>query len=132
MTKREATRPDPRTQGPEADFKNIMNPKQYVNLIKLKPLMNRVLLVVDHESQDSIIYVTRGAKQRQSLIQKGYIISKGEQADPDLQKGDWIYFSKLFGKECPTPVDFPGVKLWLIRDYDILGIIEETEKNEKN
>jgi chaperonin GroES len=95
--------------------------------MSLKPLGNRV--VVEPIEQEEVtaggIVLPETAKEKP---QKGSVISvgpgdrndKGERVPMDVAKGDTILFAKYAG----TEIKLDGKKLLILRESDILAIVE--------
>jgi chaperonin GroES len=104
-------------------------PYQEVNMsIKLKPLGNRV--VIEPNEQEEItaggIVLPETAKEKP---QKGTVLSAGpgERGDDgkhiplDVKEGDTVLFAKYAG----TEIKIEGKKLLIMRESDLLAIVEE-------
>jgi chaperonin GroES len=95
--------------------------------LKLKPLGNRV--VVEPTEQDEVtaggIVLPETAKEKP---QKGVILSagpgdrddKGKRIEMDVKEGDTVLFAKYAG----TEIKVDGKKLLILRESDILAIVE--------
>jgi chaperonin GroES len=95
--------------------------------MKLKPLADRVI-VKQTEAEDktkSGIYLPDAAKEKPT---KGKVISvgpgkyddNGKRMEVNVKTGDTIYYGKYSG----TDVEVDGEKFVILRESDILGILE--------
>ncbi len=101
--------------------------------ISLKPLGNRV--VVEPNEQDEVtpggIVLPETAKEKP---QQGMILSvgpgdrdeAGKRIPMDVAVGDKVLFAKYSGTEVPFKMD--GKKLLILRESDILAIVESKSK----
>ena len=96
--------------------------------MKIKPLSDRVLLVGIEEKKktDGGIIIPDTAKEKP---QEGKVIAvgpgkwdeNGKRIPLDVKKGDRVLFGKFAGSE----VKSEGVEYLIMRESDILGIIEK-------
>ncbi len=102
--------------------------------MKFRPLHDRVLVrrIEEDEKSPGGIIIPDTAKEKP---QEGEVISAGSGAKAedgtvtplDVKAGDRI----LFGKWSGTEVTVDGEELLIMKESDILGIIESTKKSRK-
>jgi chaperonin GroES len=95
--------------------------------LKLKPLADRVIVkqTEAEEKTKSGLYLPDAAKEKPT---KGKIIAagpgklddNGKRMELGVEVGDTVYYGKYSG----TEVEVEGVKLVILRESDILGILE--------
>src|SRR3954468_10725101 len=95
--------------------------------IKLKPLADRVIVkqTEAEEKTKSGIYLPDAAKEKPT---KGKVIAagpgklddKGKPMEIGVRVGDSIYYGKYAG----TDVEVDGQKLVILRESDVLGVLE--------
>src|ERR1700709_1307055 len=95
--------------------------------VKLKPLADRVIVKQSEaeEKTKSGIYLPDAAKEKPT---KGKVVSvgpgklddKGKPMTLSVKAGDNVYYGKYSG----TDVEVDGQKLVILRETDILGILE--------
>jgi chaperonin GroES len=97
--------------------------------MKIRPLHDRVLIerVEEQEKSKGGIIIPDTAKEkpmqgRVIAVGKGKVTEKGQVTAPDVKEGNRILFSKYAG----TEVKIDGKEHLIIREDDILGIIEES------
>jgi chaperonin GroES len=97
-------------------------------MANIKPIEDRVL-IKPNEAEDktkSGIYLPEAAKEK-PMIGKiiaagpGKLNDKGVRTPLSVKKGD----SVLYGKYAGTEVDIEGVKHMIVRENELLGIIEK-------
>lgn len=93
----------------------------------VKPLEDRVLVKpVEAESMtESGIYLPEAAKEKPVkgkvvAIGPGKRLDNGKRAKPSVQKGDIV----VYGKYAGTNVEIKGVEHLILRETELLGIIE--------
>ena len=93
----------------------------------IRPLHDRVLVkrVKEEEKTKGGIIIPDTAKEKPIeakvvAVGKGKILENGEQRKLDVKKGDRV----LFGKYGGTEVKIEGTEHLILREDDILGIIE--------
>lgn len=93
----------------------------------VKPLEDRVLVKpVERESKtDSGIYLPESSKERPVqgkviAVGPGKLLENGKRADMGVKKGDTIVYGKYAGSE----VEIKGVDHLILRENEILGVIE--------
>jgi chaperonin GroES len=95
--------------------------------VKIKPLDDRIL-VKQCEAETVTaggIVLPESAKekpQRGKVIATGpgKLLDSGERGKMEIKKGDEVFYGKYAG----TEVDVDGEKLVIIRENDVLGIVE--------
>ena len=95
--------------------------------MKVKPLYDRVLvkLIEEKEKSRSGIIIPDTAKEKPQegkivAVGKGKIGDDGKLTPVDAKKGDKILFSKYAG----TEVNIEGEEHLIIREDDVLGVVE--------
>jgi chaperonin GroES len=96
--------------------------------VKIKPLDDRVL-VKPSEAQEktaSGIYLPEGAKEKPMegkvvSTGPGKLSDDGKRASLGVKKGDTV----VFGKYAGTEVELDGVKHMIMREDELLGVIEK-------
>lgn len=93
----------------------------------VKPLEDRVLVKpVERESKtDSGIYLPESSKERPVqgkvvAVGPGKLLENGKRADMGVKKGDTIVYGKYAGSE----VEIKGVEHLILRESEILGVLE--------
>jgi chaperonin GroES len=96
--------------------------------MKIRPLQDRVIVKrVEEEAKTKggiIIPDTAKEKPMEGLViavGKGKTTEEGNLVKPDVKAGDRILFSKYAG----TEVKIDGVEHLIMREEDILGVIEK-------
>jgi chaperonin GroES len=96
--------------------------------MRIRPLHDRILIERVEEEQKTkggiIIPDTAKEKPVQGkviAVGKGKVTEKGQVTAPDVKEGNRILFSKYAG----TEVKIDGKEHLIIREDDILGVIEE-------
>ena len=94
----------------------------------IKPLHDRILIerVEEEEKTKGGIIIPDTAKEKPVqgkviAVGKGKVAEKGQLIAPDVKKGDRILFTKYAG----TEVKIEGKEHLIIREDDVLGVIEE-------
>ncbi|MGC8734302.1 MAG: co-chaperone GroES [bacterium] len=95
--------------------------------LKLKMLEDRVLVkpMPQEDKTESGIYLPDSAKERPQKgevmeVGPGKLLDNGQRVTPSVKKGDKI----LFGKYAGTEVKFKGEEYIILRESEILAIIE--------
>lgn len=95
--------------------------------MSVKPLEDRVLVKpIEAESKtESGIYLPESAKERpiQGKIVAtgpGKMLDNGERVKPSVKKGDTV----VFGKYAGTEVEIKNAKHLIMRESELLGVIE--------
>ncbi|MCB9843093.1 MAG: co-chaperone GroES [Phycisphaeraceae bacterium] len=93
----------------------------------VKPLEDRVLVKpVERESKtDSGIYLPESSKERPVqgkviAVGPGKLLDNGKRAELGIKKGDTVVYGKYAGSE----VEIKGVDHLILRENEILGVIE--------
>jgi len=93
----------------------------------LKPLDDRVIVVADEpeEKTASGIFLPEGAKEKPMqgtilAVGPGKLTDTGERAKPAVKKGDKV----IYGKYAGTEVEVDGNTLMIMRESELLGVIE--------
>jgi chaperonin GroES len=96
--------------------------------MRVRPLHDRILIerVEEEDKTTGGIIIPDTAKEKPMegkviAVGKGKVTEKGKVITPDVKKGDRILFSKYAG----TEVKIDGKEHLIIREDDVLGIIEE-------
>ncbi len=96
--------------------------------MKIRPLQDRVIVKRLEEEQKTKggIIIPDTAKEKPIegeiiAVGKGRILEDGKVVKPDVKVGDRVLFSKYGG----TEVKIDGVDYLIMREDDILGIIEK-------
>jgi chaperonin GroES len=94
----------------------------------VKPLEDRVLIKpIEPESKTaSGIYLPETAKEKPMqgkvvAVGPGKLLDNGERVKPSVKKGDVV----VFGKYAGTEVEIKSVKHMILRESELLGLIEE-------
>ena len=95
--------------------------------MKLRPLQDRILVqrVEEEEKTKGGIIIPDTAKEKPAegkivSVGKGKLDDSGKRIAPEVKKGDRI----LFGKYSGTEVKIEGQEYLIMREEDVLGIIE--------
>jgi len=95
--------------------------------MKLRPLQDRILVqrVKEEEKTKGGIIIPDTAKEKPAegkivSVGKGKVDENGKRIAPEVKKGDRI----LFGKYSGTEVKVEGQEYLIMREEDVLGIIE--------
>ncbi|MAE65407.1 MAG: co-chaperone GroES [Phycisphaeraceae bacterium] len=94
---------------------------------KIRPLDDRVLVKPD-EAEDvttSGIYLPEGAKEKPMqgsvvAVGPGKLSDDGKRTPPSVKKGDTVVYGKYGG----TEIELDGVQHMIMRESELLGIIE--------
>jgi chaperonin GroES len=96
--------------------------------MKIRPLQDRILVkrVDEEERTKGGIIIPDTAKEKPVegeviAVGNGKVSEKGEQRPLDVKKGDRI----LFGKYSGTEIKVDGVEHLILREEEVLGIIEK-------
>ena len=102
--------------------------------IKLKPLGSRVVIkALDREeTTKSGIFLPDTAKEKPQegnviAVGNGKILNNGDRVAMDIKVGDRV----LFGKYSGTEVKLDGEEYLILREDDVLGVIEGAAKSAK-
>jgi chaperonin GroES len=95
--------------------------------MKIRPLQDRVLVkrVAEEERTKGGILIPDTAKEKPMegkviAVGNGKILENGTKVTPEVKKGDKI----LFGKYAGTEVKIDGEEHLILREDDILGVLE--------
>ena len=95
--------------------------------IKLKPLADRVIVkqTEAEEKTKSGIYLPDAAKEKPTkgkviAVGRGKLDEKGRPMEIGVRTGDTVYYGKYSG----TDVEVDGQKFVILRETDILGVLE--------
>ena len=95
--------------------------------MKIRPLQDRILVLrmEDEEKTQGGIIIPDTAKEKPQhgkvvAVGRGKRLEDGKVAEPELKGGDKILFSKYAG----TEIKLGGVEHLIMREEDILGIVE--------
>jgi chaperonin GroES len=95
--------------------------------MKLRPLQDRILVqrVKEEEKTKGGIIIPDTAKEKPAegkvvSVGKGKLDENGKRIAPEVKKGDRI----LFGKYSGTEVTIEGEEYLIMREEDVLGIID--------
>ena len=95
--------------------------------MKVRPLQDRVLVqrIEEEETTKGGIIIPDTAKEKPQegkvvSVGKGKVMENGNVIKPDVKKGDRI----LFGKYAGTEIKVEGQDYLIMREDDILGVIE--------
>jgi len=93
----------------------------------LTPLDDRVIVQPDvaEEKTASGIFLPEGAKEKPAqgtivAVGPGKLTDAGERATPGVKKGDKV----IYGKYAGTEVDIDGDQYMIMRESELLGVIE--------
>jgi chaperonin GroES len=97
-------------------------------VMKIRPLQDRILVkrIEEEETTAGGIIIPDTAKEKPMegkvvAVGKGKLSEDGKLMPLDLKKGDRILFSKYAG----TEVKIEGVEHLIMREDDVLGVIEK-------
>lgn len=101
----------------------------------IRPLHDRVIVrrIDSNETKTSGgLYIPDSAKEKPQegevvAVGKGKVLENGSRLDPDVKAGDRV----LFGKYSGTEVKLDGEELLIMREDEILGVIERAGKSAK-
>ena len=98
------------------------------NIMKIRPLQDRVVVrrIQEEEKSRGGIIIPDTAKEKPVegeviAVGSGKVMDDGKQVALDVKKGDRI----LFGKYAGTEVKIDGVEHLILREEEILGVIEK-------
>ncbi len=96
--------------------------------MKIRPLQDRILVkrLEEEEMTKGGIIIPDSAKEKPAegivvAVGKGKVLDNGTKLPLDVKKGDRILFSKYGG----TEVKIEGVEHLIMREDDILGVVEK-------
>ena len=105
-------------------------------MAEIRPLHDRVIVrrIDANETKTSGgLYIPDTAKEKPQegevvAVGKGKLLENGTRVEPDVKAGDRV----LFGKYSGTEVKIDGEELLIMREDEILGIIERATKSAKS
>ena len=93
----------------------------------IRPLEDRIVIKpLDPETKTSSgIYLPESAKEKPMqgkvvAVGPGKLLDNGARIQPSVQKGDTV----VFGKYAGTEVEIKNVKHMIVRESELLGVIE--------
>lgn len=93
----------------------------------VKPLEDRVLIkpIEPETKTKSGLYLPETAKERPMqgkivAVGPGKLMDNGERAKPSVKKGDTV----MFGKYAGTEVEIKGTSHMIMRESELLGLLE--------
>jgi chaperonin GroES len=96
--------------------------------MKIRPLQDRIIVkrIEEEEKTKGGIIIPDSAKEKPMegeiiAVGSGKILENGTKQVPEVKKGDRV----LFGKYSGTEVKIDGVEHLIMREDDILGVIEK-------
>ena len=96
--------------------------------MKIRPLQDRILVkrLEEEETTKGGIIIPDTAKEKPSeglviSVGKGKVLENGTQLSLDVKKDDRI----LFGKYAGTDIKIEGEEYLIMREDDVLGVIEK-------
>jgi chaperonin GroES len=101
----------------------------------IRPLHDRVIIRRISESETKTsggLYIPDTAKEKPQegevvAVGKGKLLESGTRIEPDVKAGDRV----LFGKYAGTEVKLDGDEYLIMREDEILGIIDRAAKSAK-
>lgn len=101
-------------------------------MVHLRPLHDRVVIkrIEEQEQVRGGIIIPDTAKEKQQegevvAVGEGKVLADGKRIPPDVKVGDRV----LFGKYAGTEVTVSDELLLIVREEEILSIIEQTGKS---
>ncbi len=95
--------------------------------MKIRPLQDRIIVkrVDEEETTKGVIIIPDSAKEKPQegkviAVGKGKVNEDGKLQRLDVKKGDKVLFSKYSGAE----INIEGVEHLIIREDDVLGVVE--------
>ena len=96
--------------------------------MKIRPLQDRIIVkrLEEEEKTKGGIIIPDSAKEKPSeglviAVGKGKVLENGKQLPLDVKKNDRI----LFGKYAGTDIKIEGDEFLIMREDDVLGVIEK-------
>jgi chaperonin GroES len=96
--------------------------------MKIRPLQDRILVkrLEEEETTKGGIIIPDSAKEKPAeglviAIGKGKVLENGQQIPLDVKKNDRI----LFGKYSGTDITIEGEEYLIMREDDVLGVIQK-------
>ena len=105
-------------------------------MAEIRPLHDRVIVRRIDASETKTsggLFIPDSAKEKPQegevvAVGKGKLLENGSRVEPDVKAGDRV----LFGKYSGTEVKIDGEELLIMREDEILGIIERATKSAKS
>jgi chaperonin GroES len=102
-------------------------------MANIRPLHDRVILRRISESESKTaggLYIPDTAKEKPQegevvAVGKGKLLDSGTRVEPDVKEGDRV----LFGKYAGTEIKLENEELLIVREDEILGVIERVGKS---
>jgi chaperonin GroES len=98
---------------------------------KIRPLNDRIIVrrVEEQEQMRGGLYIPDTAKEKPQegeviAVGNGKLLNDGQRVEIDIQVGDRV----LFGKYAGTEVKLDGEEYLILREDDVLGVIEGASK----
>ena len=95
--------------------------------MSVRPLEDRVLIkpIEPETKTESGIYLPESAKEKPMqgkvvAVGPGKLLDTGERVKPTVRKGDTV----VFGKYAGTEIEIKNVKHMIMRESELLGLIE--------
>ncbi len=95
--------------------------------MNIRPLQDRIIVkrVTEEETSKGGIIIPDSAKEKPQqgkviAVGKGKVLEDGSQRPLDVKAGDTV----LFGKYAGTEIKIEGVEHLILREDDVLGVIE--------
>ena len=95
--------------------------------MKVRPLQDRIIVQRIDEEETTVggIIIPDTAKEKPQqgkiiAVGKGKVLDNGTRIEPDVKTGDKV----LFGKYAGTEVKLDGEEYLIMREDDILGVLE--------
>lgn len=95
--------------------------------MKVRPLQDRIIVQRIEEEETTVggIIIPDTAKEKPQqgkiiAVGKGKVLDNGTRIEPDVKAGDKV----LFGKYAGTEVKLDGEEYLIMREDDILGVLE--------
>jgi chaperonin GroES len=101
-------------------------------MAQIRPLHDRVIIRRIEASEAKTaggLYIPDSAKEKPQegevvAVGKGKLLENGSRVEPDVKEGDRVLFGKYAGSE----VKLDGEELLIMREDEILGVIERASK----
>jgi len=103
--------------------------------MNIRPLHDRIVVkrIEEQETKVGGLFIPDSAKEKPQegevvAVGKGKRTDDGKVVAPDVQKGDRILFGKYSGNE----IRIDGEELLIMREDEVLGVLEGASKKAKN
>ena len=100
-------------------------------MASIRPLNDRIIVrrVEEQEQMRGGLYIPDSAKEKPQegeviAVGQGRILNNGERVAMDVKAGDKV----LFGKYAGTEIKLDGEEYLILREDDVLGVIEAAAK----